>query len=69
MITDVLNVVATAVTTPVNPLELIEAVLGVALVHVPPPTVLDNVVRLPVHAARVPVMAVGAVTTVAVLIA
>jgi hypothetical protein len=47
---------ATAVTTPVD--ELIVATLGVALVHIPPEGVLDNVVVAVEHIVVVPVIAV-----------
>ena len=50
------------VTTPVN--EPTVAMVVLLLVHVPPPTVLLNVVVCPTHALRMPVMIPGALFTV-----
>jgi len=52
---------ATPLTMPVEPADAIEPLL---LVQVPPDTVLDNVVVLPVQMTAVPVIVAGAVFTV-----
>jgi hypothetical protein len=57
-------IVTTPEETPVAVAPLIEAIAGLLLVHVPPPTVLVKVVDEPTHTLVAPPIAAGAGLTV-----